>query len=121
MKLRSTTLTAVAAFLLFVLFVPQALHAQDPSQRIEIVAKRFSFTPGEITVKKGTSVTLVLTSQDVDHSLKIKELNVNVVAKKGSSGEVTFTPTQTGTFVGRCGIFCGSGHGSMKFTLNVTE
>jgi cytochrome c oxidase subunit II len=121
MKFRFATLTVVAAFLLSAFFVPQVLHAQDSPQRIEIVAKRFDFTPGEITVKKGVPVTLVVTSKDVDHSLKIKELNVNVVAKKGSSGEATFTPTQTGTFVGRCGIFCGSGHGSMKFTLNVTE
>ncbi|HEX4320104.1 MAG TPA: cupredoxin domain-containing protein [Acidobacteriaceae bacterium] len=94
--------------------------AQSP-QRIEITAKRFNFTPGEITLKKGVPVVLVLTSADVDHGLKFKELNVVVNAKKGKTNEVTFTPNKVGTFIGQCSVFCGSGHGSMKLTLHVTE
>jgi cytochrome c oxidase subunit 2 len=53
--------------------------------------------------------------------LKFKDLNVVVTAKKGQTSEVTFTPDKVGTFVGQCSVFCGSGHGSMKMTLHVTE
>jgi cytochrome c oxidase subunit 2 len=96
-------------------------NAQDAPQRIQITAKRFDFTPGDITLKKGVPVVLVLTSTDVDHGLKFKELNVVVTAKKGQTNEVAFTPDKVGNFVGQCSVFCGSGHGHMKMTLHVTE
>jgi len=120
MRLRVLALSILLT-LGFGLIVKSHVHAQGAPQRIEIVAKRFDFTPGEITVKKGVPVTIALTSKDVDHGLKFKELNVTVSAKKGEVKEVTFIPDKTGTFVGQCSAFCGSGHGSMKMTLNVTE
>jgi len=95
-------------------------QAQAP-KRITIVAKRFDFTPGDITLKKGEAVVLVLTSSDVDHGVKFKDLNLNIKVPKGKTTEFPFTPTKTGTFVGQCSVFCGSGHGSMKMTLHVTE
>ncbi|MBB5059674.1 cytochrome c oxidase subunit 2 [Granulicella aggregans] len=100
--------------------VPRRAAAQA-GKKIEIVAKRYDFTPGDITVKKGEPVTIVLTSKDVDHGLKFKDFNVSVSAKKGETKEVTFTPDKTGTFVGQCSVFCGSGHGSMKLSLHVTD
>jgi cytochrome c oxidase subunit 2 len=102
-------------------FVASRVSAQDAPRRIEITAKRFDFTPGDITVKKGQAVTIVLTSKDVDHGLKFKDFNFVVNAKKGETKEATLTPDKTGTFVGQCSVFCGSGHGSMKMTLHVTE
>jgi len=102
-------------------FVPQHFHAQESPQRVEIVAKRFEFAPNDITLKRGAPVVLVLTSKDVTHGLKFKELNLSVRIKKGATSEVAFTPTEVGTFVGQCAVFCGSGHGSMKMTLHVTE
>jgi cytochrome c oxidase subunit II len=108
-----TLLSAVFAF--FVLAGQSfKANAQDAPQRIQITAKRFDYTPGEITLKKGVPVVLVLTSEDVPHGLKFKDLNVVVVAKKGQTSEVAFTPDKAGTFVGQCSVFCGSGHGSMK-------
>jgi len=123
MKHKLSTSLYIAALL--ALFIPtgQRVHAnaQDAPQRVQITAKRFDFTPGEITLKKGVPVVLVLTSTDVDHGLKFKELHIDIKAKKGQTSEVTFTPDQVGTFVGQCSVFCGSGHGSMKMTLHVTE
>jgi cytochrome c oxidase subunit 2 len=121
MKTQVTALWRAAALLVVLFAAVQCLPAQAAPQRIEIVAKRFSFTPGEITLKKGVPVVLVLTSADVAHGLKFKELNLVVNAKKGQTNEVTFTPDKVGTFIGQCSVFCGSGHGSMKLTLHVTE
>jgi cytochrome c oxidase subunit 2 len=94
---------------------------QSSSRRIEIHAKRFSFQPSEITLKKGETVTLVLTSDDVPHSLLVPDLNINGAMTKGHVTEVTVTPDKVGDFHGRCGRFCGSGHGSMTFTVHVTD
>ncbi len=106
---------------LAVLVAPQYMRAQSMPRRIEIVAKRFDFTPNEISLKRGTPVVFVLTSKDVAHGLKFKGLNLTIKTKKGGTNEVTFTPTEVGTFVGQCAVFCGSGHGLMKITLHVTE
>jgi cytochrome c oxidase subunit 2 len=89
--------------------------------RIEVTAKRFSFDPATITVKKGEPVVLVLKSLDVPHGLRIGELNVDVKVSKGSLVEARFTPQTVGEFVGQCSVFCGAGHGSMKLTVDVVE
>jgi len=115
------SLIAILMFSTTTLYLSQPSHAEDAPRRIEIVAKRWDYTPGEVTLKKGVPVVIVLTSQDTSHGLKFKELNVKVEAKKGQSSELAFTPTQTGTFTGQCSVFCGRGHGSMDFVLHVTE
>lgn len=102
------------------LFSPIA-RAEEAPQKIEITAKRFEFDPGEITVKKGQPVVLILKSADVAHGIRIRELNVEVKAGKGGTAEVQFTPDKTGEFVGHCSVFCGSGHGSMVFKVRVVD
>jgi cytochrome c oxidase subunit 2 len=95
--------------------------APDAPRRIEVSVKRFEYLPAEVTVKKGEPVVLALTTQDVAHGLKFKELNLNTKLEKGKTSELAFTPTTVGDFVGHCSVFCGSGHGSMTLTLHVTE
>ena len=95
--------------------------ASDNPRRIDVSVKRFAYTPAEITLKKGEPVVLVLTTEDVAHGLKFKELNLNSKFEKGKPAELAFTPDKTGDFVGHCSVFCGSGHGSMTLTLHVTE
>jgi len=96
-------------------------RAEAAPQRIEITAKRFEFSPGEITLKKGQPVVLVLKSLDVGHGIRIPELKVEVKVGKGGTAEVQFTPNKTGDFVGHCAVFCGSGHGSMVFKVHVVD
>lgn len=95
--------------------------AQSAPQRVEITAKRFEFSPGEITLKKGQPVVLVLKSADVAHGLRIRGLNVDVKVKAGGTAQVEFTPQQVGEFTGHCSVFCGSGHGSMTFKVHVVS
>ena len=95
--------------------------APEAPRRIEVSVKRFEYLPAEVTVKKGEPVVLALTTQDVAHGLKFKELNLNTKLEKGKTSELAFTPTTAGDFVGHCSVFCGSGHGSMTLTLHVTE
>jgi cytochrome c oxidase subunit 2 len=95
--------------------------ATDAPRRIEVSVKKFAYMPAEITVKKGEPVVLILTTEDVAHGLKFKELNLNTKFDKNKPAELTFTPDKLGDFVGHCSVFCGSGHGSMTLTLHVTE
>jgi cytochrome c oxidase subunit II len=95
--------------------------APETPRTINIVAKRFTYEPDDITVKKGEPVVLEFTTSDVTHGLKFKDLNLNTRIEKGKKNELAFTPTKTGDFNGQCSVFCGPGHGRMRMTLHVTE
>jgi cytochrome c oxidase subunit 2 len=96
-------------------------RAEVAPRRIEITAKRFTFEPGDITLKKGQPVVIELKSIDVPHGLRFRDLNVSLKVGAGGTAEVEFTPQKTGDFVGHCSVFCGSGHGSMVLTIHVVE
>jgi cytochrome c oxidase subunit 2 len=64
---------------------------------------------------------LSLISDDVTHSLLIEGLSVNQTIVKGHATQVSFTPDKAGDFLGRCGRFCGTGHGTMRLVVHVTE
>jgi cytochrome c oxidase subunit 2 len=98
-----------------------SLHSQDAERTIEVHAKRFAFTPSEITIKKGETVKLQLISDDVTHALVVPDLHINQEIKKGHPGEIAITPTTAGDFHGKCGHFCGSGHARMVFTVHVVD
>ena len=109
------------AVLLCAVAVSTFAAGEETPRTISITAQRFSFSPNEITLKKGQEVILVIQTKDVSHGLLIEGLGVRTDIKKGQTTEVKFTPETAGTFEGKCAHFCGSGHGSMKMTVHVTE
>ena len=111
--------SAAILILSFAAYEIPAIHAQDQPHVIQIQAKRFSFTPAEITLTQGQKTTLAITSADVTHGLVIPELGVNVTLPKGKLIEVEVTPQQAGTFHGQCSHFCGVGHASMTLSVEV--
>jgi cytochrome c oxidase subunit 2 len=121
MPMKYVQVVMVAAILLATVFSSPMARAEGSPQRIEITAKRFQFEPGEITLKRGQPVVLVLKSADVAHGIRIRDLNVDVKVGKGGSAEVEFTPEKTGDFIGHCSVCCGSGHGSMVFKVHVVD
>ena len=112
-----------SALLLFMGMAP--LHSADePASQpaghvIEITAKRFNFSPAQITIKKGEPVTLRLTAEDVTHGFYLKPLKIDEVIEPGKSKDVNITPQTAGTFTTICDHFCGSGHGNMHMTIVV--
>ena len=97
-------------------------QAQDPAgapRAIVITAKRFEFAPSTITLKKGETVKLVVTSEDVTHGLFIRPLKIDTDLTPGETQQLTVTPGTAGTFTAICHHFCGSGHGGMKLTIVV--
>ncbi len=97
----------------------QLARADQNRRVIAITAKRFEFTPNEITVKKGQPVTLRLTSLDVKHGFFARRLNIDADICPGKTTEVTSTPGTTGKFVTMCDDFCSAGHSDMRMTIVV--
>ena len=95
--------------------------AATPVRTITIEAKKYEFIPAEVTLKIDQTVKLELTSEDVEHSLEVRGLGINSVMKKGEVTEINVTPTKVGDFKGKCGKFCGFGHGKMHFMVHVVN
>lgn len=86
---------------------------------IQITARQFEFAPNQITIKKGESVKIELTSADVKHGFYIRGLKVDELIEPGKTTEVLLTPQTAGTYPTICDHLCGSGHGNMKMTIVV--
>jgi cytochrome c oxidase subunit 2 len=96
------------------------ISAQEPQTRvITISAKRFEFTPNQITLKRGEPVTLRVSAEDRDHGFYQKDLKIELDLTTDHVSEVTITPDKAGRFVAICDHFCGSGHGNMRMVINV--
>ena len=98
-----------------------ARHDPANPKVIDLKAKRFAFEPGEITLHKGETVVLRLSTEDVTHGLYLKPLKIDALIEPGKTSDVTVTPQQTGKFVAICNHFCGAGHGNMHMVVNVVE
>ena len=92
--------------------------AEEP-RVINLTAKRFEFSPGEVRLKKGEPVTLRIASADVTHGLYMKALGIDAEIQPGKTTEVSFTPRVAGRFTAICDHFCGAGHGNMHMTFVV--
>ncbi len=116
--LQTATLTLAVALVPGVL--PAAPSAPGPAV-IRIAAKRFSYTPAEVPLKKGVTVILELVSEDRVHGFNLPELGVRTDVTPGKPARVTLTPAKAGRFEFHCDVFCGDGHGEMTGAIVVTE
>ena len=94
--------------------------AQPSPAVIRVVARKFSYTPSEITLKRGVPVDIELVTEDVVMGFNAPDFNVRADVIPGKTARVRITPDRTGTFTFYCDIFCGSGHESMSGTIIVT-
>ena len=96
-------------------------RADEGPRVIVITAKRFEFSPKEISLKKGETVKLQLKSEDVTHGFFLRPLGIDADIPAGQTAEVTVTPQEVGRYRAICDHFCGAGHGGMKMTIIVEE
>ena len=109
---------AVLLSLGVVALVPHRTRAQDPKV-INITAKRFEFSPNQITLKRGEPVKLLLTSADVIHGFILKPLKIDEIIEPGKTTEVNLTPQTAGTYLLICDHFCGVNHAAMNMKVIV--
>jgi cytochrome c oxidase subunit II len=104
----------------FAAVVAGSIAAAPPARRIEITAKRFEFIPPEISVARGTRLTLVVTAIDFVHGFSMPDFAIRNDLLPGKPAEVTLTPGTPGRFHYLCDNFCGDGHDRMSGILVVT-
>ncbi len=123
MKPKTKKLLALGCVLAMciIMILNAVVIAADTEQVIQINAKRFEYTPRDITVKKGVPVVLEFTSLDRLHGFSCPGLGIRSDIPPREITRVRFVPQKTGKFPFHCDNFCGSGHEGMTGTITVTE
>lgn len=80
---------------------------------VRMTAQIWSFSPNEIRVPAGSTVTFITTSRDVVHGLLIPKALVNVMVLPGQISRVTRTFTTPGEYPMFCHEYCGIAHHTM--------
>jgi len=97
----------------------RGVRAAEEPRVITITAKRFEFSPKEITIQQGETVKLLLRTDDVTHGFFVRPLGIDEEIVPGKTTEVVVTPRTQGRYTTICDHFCGAGHGGMKMTIVV--
>lgn len=87
---------------------------------VKIVAKRFTYTPSVVKLKKGEPVVFELTTEDVPMGMNIPDFKVRSDIIPGRTTKLAFTPDKAGAFTFVCDLFCGDGHEGMEGKLVVS-
>jgi len=102
-------------------WTPGIAEATQAQQVVKISARRYEFQPTNITLRKGSTTVLRLTTEDRVHGFNIPAMNVRADIVPGKVTEVTLLPQKQGDFEFFCDIFCGSGHEDMRGKITVVE
>lgn len=107
---------------LVVAFAPLPAPAVAPQARtFRIDARQYAYSPSELKVNAGDTVTLQLVSNDVVHGLYVDGYDVSVEADPGQTATLTFTADKSGSFRFRCNVTCGAMHPFMIGKLTVSN
>lgn len=105
---------------LLVAFAPLPAQPNVPQERtFRIDARQYAYSPSEIHVNPGDTVTFELVSTDVVHGLYVDDYGVSVEADPGQTATLTFVADKSGSFRFRCNITCGAMHPFMIGKLTV--
>jgi cytochrome c oxidase subunit II len=109
------------AALIVILAAPQG-SSQD-RRVVRMLAERFTFTPSQVTVKRGTVIEFRVRSDDTNHGFHIVGSNANVIIPKRGRGEATliFDADTAGHYTFECSKMCGAGHSFMRGSITVEE
>src|ERR1700693_6020835 len=93
--------------------------AQPKEQVIKILARKFTYAPNKLTLKKGVPVVLELTTADVLMGFSAPDFDVRADIIPGQVARVRLAPDKVGSFTFLCDVLSGSGHETMKGTITV--
>ena len=93
--------------------------AQPKEQVIKILARKFTYSPNKLTLKKGVPVVLELTTADVLMGFFVPDFDIRADIIPGQVTRVRLVPDKIGTFTFLCDVFCGTGHETMNGTITV--
>lgn len=84
-----------------------------PRQTVKMTAKRFSFDPEVVRVKKGTLVVLEINAVDGTHGFQLGAFGIDERIDENTTKTVEFYTSQVGEFGFKCSHICGIGHMGM--------
>ncbi|HEX5092111.1 MAG TPA: cupredoxin domain-containing protein [Burkholderiales bacterium] len=93
--------------------------AAPHTQVRRIVARKFTYLPNVVKLKKGVPAVLEFTSADVVMGFNCPDFKIRTDIIPGQVARVRFTPDRIGTFVYLCDVFCGDGHEGMTGKIQV--
>jgi cytochrome c oxidase subunit 2 len=121
--------------------------SKKPDVTVNVVGKQWSWdfnyieagtfesgTQAELTGRPGVAATLpalylpvnkrvefVLTARDVNHSFWVPQFLMKLDLLPGKVNRFQLTPTEIGTFAGKCAELCGAYHSQMLFQVKVVS
>lgn len=105
---------------LVVAFAPLPVSSIAPQERaFRVEAGQFSYSPSELSVNSGDTITIELVSTDAVHGLYVDGYDISVEADPGQTRTLTFVADKPGSFRFRCNITCGAMHPFMIGKLTV--
>lgn len=105
---------------LVVAFIPLPAPVISPQTRtFQIDARQYAYSPSEIRVNQGDTVTIQLISTDAVHGLYVDGYDISVEADPGQTAALTFTAIKPGSFRFRCNVTCGAMHPFMIGKLTI--
>jgi cytochrome c oxidase subunit 2 len=92
---------------------PGVVEVAPGRYEVSLIARIWTFTPGEIRVPAGSTITFTATSADVVHGLLIHGALVNVMLLPGQVARVTARFERPGEYPIICHEYCGVAHHTM--------
>jgi len=105
---------------LVVAFVPIPVQSVTPQERTFVIdARQYAYSPSELQVNQGDTVTIKLVSADVVHGWYVDGYDISVEADPGQAATLIFTADKAGSFRFRCNVTCGAMHPFMIGKITV--
>ena len=98
----------------------QTVKSEKEPRVVNVIARRFEYTPNRISVQKGELITIRMESLDVTHGLYLDGYGIDIKARPGLVGKATFVADKPGRFSFRCSETCGEFHPYMIGFFEVT-
>lgn len=101
-------------------FAEPGLRELAPGKyELYIRAQIWSFAPNEVHIPAGSEVTFYVTSQDVQHGIKLQGTNINMMILPGQISTLKAKFDEPGTYQFVCHEYCGQLHHTMYGELIV--
>jgi len=112
---------ALVALALFAGAPPELASAPQAGSTVSIRASRRGFTPSSLTLRRGETAHVVLSSADVEHCFAIDELRIEKRIVPGRETRFELTPERSGTFAFHCCLESGEAAATERGQLTVAE
>jgi cytochrome c oxidase subunit 2 len=97
----------------------QFRYLEDDGSRGPTITGASVGAPPELVLPIGRTTRLKLVTEDVIHSFWVPRFLSKRDLIPNVRNEIDVTPTEAGSFVGRCAEFCGLDHWRMNFSVRV--